>query len=88
MLNILTAGFFNIEAYVLNTFIMATCSPILIERLAIDKSDPTVIELHTNQFSNTVRKFVQDIVGLHSSIRCIGDPQSNLLSSSLSVAQD
>ena len=45
---------------------LATCSPILIGRLAIDKTDPTVIDLHNDHFSHTVRKFGQEVVGLRS----------------------
>ena len=35
-------------------FLLAICLPSLIGRLAIDKSEPTVIGFHTYQFSNTV----------------------------------
>ena len=44
---------------------MAPCSPILIGRLSVDKTDPTVIDLHADDFSNTVRK-VKELVGLRS----------------------
>ena len=54
---------------------MATCSPILIGRLSIDKTDPTVIDLHTDLFSNTVRKF-----GHAQLIHGIGDPPLSALS--------
>ena len=35
--------------------------------LAIDKTDPTIIDLHTDHFSNIVRKFGQEVIGILNS---------------------
>ena len=67
---------------------MVTCSPILIGRLAIDKTDPTVIDLHTDHFSNTVRKLSQEVVGLRSSSVHIGDPPLSALGYSSLILTD
>ena len=54
----------TLDKEVKGSILMATCSAILIRRLAIDKTDRTVIDVHTDHFSNTVRKLGQEMVWL------------------------